>query len=340
MAGNARTTYSTLGSWTGTLVRALDAHGVDGAALARDAGIDPTALRDAAARVPREALTRLWQLAVAATGDPCFGLTAAGFAVPTSFHALGYAVLASATLHEALERIVRYRRLIGDVVRLELRPDGDCDRFVIDVSASPGAVPAEAVDAFAATIVRQARLLRADRDFSPAAVSLQRPEPENPAPFHRLFRAPIAFAQPSNWLAFRRADLQAPLPAANAELARQNEEAVVRYLARLDNPAVTSRVQQALLEMLPSGAPSKQAVARRLAMSARNLQRHLAGEGTSFKALLNQSRAELACHYIDQGGVAITEIAFVLGFADASAFSRAFKRWTGVSPSEYGSRRS
>lgn len=329
-----------LGSWTGTLVRALDAQGLDGAALARAAGIDPATLRDVEARVPREALTRLWRRAVEATGDPCFGLTAARYAAPTSFHALGYAVMASTTLHEALERIIRYRRLIGDVVRLDLQPAGDCDRFVIDVSASPGAVPVEAVDAFAATLVRQARLLRTDRDFNPTAVSLQRPEPADVAPFHRLFRAPIAFSQPLNWLEFRRTDLEARLPAANAELARQNDQAVLRYLARLDTAAVSSRVQHALLEMLPSGAPTKQSVARRLAMSPRNLQRHLADEGTSFKTLLNESRATLACHYIAQGGITVTEIAFVLGFADVSAFSRAFKRWTGLSPRDYAAGKS
>ncbi len=339
MARAARNSHSTIGSWAGTLVRALDAQGLDGGALAYDAGIDRAALQDSDARVPRAALTRLWQLAVATTGDPCFGLTAARFAAPTSFHALGYAVLASTTLQEALERIIRYRRLIGDIVRLDLRAAGDCDRFVVDVSAAPGAVPFEAVDAFTATIVRQARLLRGDRDFNPTAVSLQRPEPENAAPFHRLFRAPIAFSQPMNWLEFRRRDLQARLPAANAELARQNDEAVVRYLARLDGAVVTTRVQQALLEMLPSGAPTKPAVARRLAMSPRNLQRHLAGEGTSFKTLLNESRAVLARHYLDQGRVPVTEIAFVLGFADVSAFSRAFKRWTGLSPSEYAAGR-
>ncbi len=84
-------------------MRALDAHGLEGAALARAAGIDPTVLQDVDARVPRAALTRLWRLAVEASRDPCFGLTAVHFAGPTSFHALGYAVLASETLREALE---------------------------------------------------------------------------------------------------------------------------------------------------------------------------------------------------------------------------------------------
>ncbi len=332
-------THSTIGSWAGTIIRALDARGLHGDELARAAGIKPESLQDVDARVPRDALTRFWHLAVQTTGEPCFGLTVIRYAAPTSFHALGYAVLASETLKEALERIVRYRRLIGDIVTLSLEERDDRYRFTIDVSSSPGAVPFEAVDAFAATIVRQARLLRGDRALAPLAVSLQRPEPAISAPFQRAFRAPVSFSQPLNFLEFRRADLELRLPAANAELARRNDEVVVRYLARLEEAGLSTRVQQAVLDTLPNGAPTKQMVARRLGMSPRNLQRHLATEGTSFKELLNDARMSLARTYIEAGRMPMTEIAFVLGFADISAFSRAFKRWTGRSPREYATKR-
>ncbi|MBI3783502.1 MAG: AraC family transcriptional regulator [Deltaproteobacteria bacterium] len=329
---------STIASWSATILRALEAQGLDAQAIAKQAGIDPASLQEPDARVQRMALTRLWELAVEATGDPCFGLTVARFPMQTTFHALGYAVLASATLKEAIERIIRYRRLIGDVVQLSLEEGGERCRFVIDVSSRPGAVPFEAVDAFAAVTVRQARLLHGSRDLNPLAVSLQRPEPPNSAPFERLFRAPVAFAQPTNFLEYARADLERRLPAANAELARQNDEVVVRYLARVKQVGLSSRVEQALIETLPNGEPSKQAIARKLAMSPRNLQRHLAGEGTSFKEILNQARASLARSYIQEGRLPVTEVAFVLGFADTSAFSRAFKRWTGKSPREFRTR--
>lgn len=113
----------------------------------------------------------------------------------------------------------------------------------------------------------------------------------------------------------------------------------VRYLARRDGSRLSSRVQHALLDALPDGAPSKPAIARALGMSARNLQRHLAEEGTSFKALLNEARVSLAGHYVEEGRLSVTAVAFVLGFADTSTFSRAFKRWTGLSPRDYAARR-
>jgi AraC-like DNA-binding protein len=148
----------------------------------------------------------------------------------------------------------------------------------------------------------------------------------------------VHFEQPINALEFARADLEDRLPSGNAELARGNDEVLMRYLARLEQSRVSSRVQQALLEALPDGAPSKTAIARGLGMSARNLQRHLADEGTSFKVLLTEARVSLARTYVEQRRLSVTEIAFVLGFADTSTFSRAFKRWTGQSPRGYASR--
>jgi AraC-like DNA-binding protein len=334
MGTSTASSYSTIGSWSAAILRALEARGVDAQRLARQAGIDPAALQAPDARVPRPALTRLWQLAVDATRDPCFGLSVPRFTTQTSFHALGYAMLASATLKEAFERIIRYRRLIGDVVQLALDQRGERYRFTIDVSAPPG-VPYEAVDAFAAVVIRQARLVYGDRRFNPLGVMLQRPAPPDASAFHRLFRVEVAFAQPLNALEFARVDLEKRLPAANAELARQNERIIVHYLARLQKACLASRVEEELLNAFPDGAPSKQAIARKLAMSPRNLQRRLAGEGTSFKELMNKARVALARTYVEERRLSVTEIAFILGFADTSTFSRAFKRWTGESPRDF-----
>jgi AraC-like DNA-binding protein len=336
MTTRLHATPSTLATWSATILRALEARGVDTATLAARAGIDPAALGPDA-RVPRPALNRLWELAVEATGDPAFGLEAARYTAQTTFHALGYAVFASVTLKDAFERVIRYRRIIGDVLELRLVDAGDRYRFQIDVSALAG-IPFQAVDAIAAVAARQARLLHAPRPCNPLAVTFARPAPADTAPYRRVFRAPLQFAAATNALEYARADLEDRLPAGNAELARGNDEVLVRYLARLQGSRVSNRVQQALLDALPDGAPSKAAIARALGMSARNLQRHLADEGTSFKTLLNEARVSLARTYVDEGRLSVTEIAFVLGFADTSTFSRAFKRWTGKSPRDYAAR--
>ncbi len=331
-------TSTTLASWSATIVRALDARGLDGAAIAARAGIDAGTLADANGRVPRAALTRLWKLAVEETGEPAFALEAARHTMQTTFHALGYAVLASATLREAIERILRHRRVIGEIFRLAIEDRADRCRVVLDVSAGRGAVPPEAVDASIAVMVRQARLLHGGRDVRPLRVGLQRAQPADPAPYERTLRCPVEFGAAVNFLEFSREDFDRRVPAANAELARQNDEVVVRYLARLDQQGVLAKTREALLDSLPSGAPTKAAIARRLGTSPRSLQRLLAGEGTSFKDLLAEARLALAKSYLEEGRLPVTEIAFVLGFADTSAFSRAFRRWTGVAPSDWARR--
>ncbi len=330
-------TTSTLATWTATILRALEARGLDAGDIAARAGIDRAALGPES-RVPRDVLNRLWNLAVEETGDPAFGLEVSRHPAQTTFHALGYAVFASLTLKEAFERIIRYRRLIGDVLELRLVDAGDRYRFEIDVSANP-AVPFQAVDAIAATMARQARMLHGRRDCNPLAVTFVHSLPSDASGYRRVFRVPVAFDQPRNALEYARADVEDRLPAGNAELARSNDEVLVRYLAQREKAQVSNRVQQALLDALPDGPPSKTAIATALGVSARNLQRHLAEEGTSFKALLEDARIGLARDYVEAGRLSVTEIAFVLGFADTSTFSRAFKRWTGASPREYASQR-
>ena len=329
---------STIASWSATIVRALDARGLGGAAIAARAGIDASSLADPEARVSRDALTRLWRLAVEESGEPAFGIVAARHTLQTTFHALGYAVLASATLREAIERIIRYRRLIGDIIQMRLDDAGDRARFVVDVSAGGGIVPWEALDAIVAVMVRQAAMLVGNRAFSPLAVSLERPAPDDATPWQQAVHAPVSFGQPHTFIEYSSADLDRRLPAANAELARQNDEVVVRYLARHGGGGVLVKTREALLESLPSGAPTKPEIARRLGMSTRSLARMLAAEGTSFTDLLAEARLTLAKNYLDEGRLPVTEIAFILGFADTSAFSRAFKRWTNVAPSEYARR--
>lgn len=323
---------STLAPWSATILRALEARGIDTAPIAERAGIDPGALGPES-RVPRAALNRLWQLAVEATGDPAIGLEVSRHSAQTTFHALGYAVQASVTLKEAMERVIRYRRLIGDVLDLRLVDAGDRYRFQIDVSAEPG-IPFQAVDAIAATMARQARRLHAPRPCEPLAVTFAHPSPPSDEAYRRTFHAPVTFDAETNALEYARADVEDRLPAGNAELARGNDEVLVRYLARFDT-ALSSKVRRALVEALPDGAPSKETVARALGMSARNLQRHLAEEGTSFKEVLNEARVSLARSYVSDRRLSVTEIAFILGFADTSTFSRAFKRWTGLSPRDF-----
>ena len=112
------------------------------------------------------------------------------------------------------------------------------------------------------------------------------------------------------------------------------EQQIVEYLARQDRQDIIGRSQSVIFELLPSGRVSIEQVAARLNTSVRTLRRKLRDKGTNFKSLLNETRRELGERYIRDGNLTLTEVAFLLGFSDSSSFSRAFRSWTGRTPSE------
>ncbi|MEK1907865.1 MAG: AraC family transcriptional regulator [Pseudomonas sp.] len=325
---------TTLASWTRALRRQLDGLGLDSAALCREAGLDPAQLDDPNARYPLSATTRLWQLAVAASGDPALGLNTSRHVAPTTFHALGLALVASGSLREVFERIVRYHQVVSDALELELRHVGDTCEFHLRLP--PGNLPPapEAIDAFAAIYVRTCRN-RLGRDYAPLAVHLRRPTPANPQPWQEVFRAPLHFGAAEDVLVFALADLEQPLEDGNPELAAHNETVLQKRLEALQPDTWSRRLRRALEQRLPNGEPSAEALASGLHLSLRSLQRHLSDEGSSYEQVLADTRHALALQHLRAQNCSISEIAYLLGFADSSSFSRAFKRWNGQSPSQY-----
>ncbi|WP_394559923.1 AraC family transcriptional regulator [Aquipseudomonas alcaligenes] len=328
------TEASTLASWTRALRRQLDSLGLDSAALCREAGLDPALMDDPNARYPLPATTRLWQLAVTASGDPTLGLHTSRHVAPTTFHAMGLAVMASGSLREVFERIVRYHQVVSDALELELREVGEVCELHLRLPPDGPAPAPEAIDAFAAIYVRTCRN-RLGRDYAPLSVHLRRAAPSDPQPWLEVFRAPVHFCAAEDMLCFASADLDRPLADGNPELAAHNEAVLQKRLEALQPDTVARRLRRALEQYLPNGEPSAEALAHGLHLSLRSLQRHLSDEGSSYEQVLADTRRGLAQNHLRQDDCSISEVAYLLGFSDSSSFSRAFKRWTGQSPSQY-----
>ena len=331
---NERLAPSVLSSWTRTIIDALAVRGVDPQAVLVRAGFSRQSFADPNARYPVHADARLWSEASLAAGDPAFGLEASRHIRPTTFHALGYAVLASATLGDALHRLVRYSHIVSDGVALQLRdaPRGPKLCWVPQPCAQlPSAA---AMDAVMSLIVRTCRTMT-DRSFALLLVEQCRSRPERVAPYEKFFRCPIEFEAAQYALSFDSEDLERPLPAANPELARHNDEAVQRYLAGMSEGTVVDRLRAWLASHLCEGEVTPQEAAAALGLSQRSLQRRLSERGTSYVAVLNDLRSELACSYLREARYSVSEVAFMLGFEGAGAFTRAFRRWTGETPSHH-----
>lgn len=333
----AKRSPTALSTWGLAIASALESRGCSSRELFERAGLDPDALGDPAARYPVKATTRLWRIAIEATGDPCFGIEVARHARFTHFHGLGFSLAASGSLLEAYERIVRFFRLVTDAVNMQIEDHGEYYSVVADLADSAEQPADEAVDAFAALSVRLCRTLK-DRTFNPIALELRRSPPADPAPFLRYFRVMPAFNAPRDALSFDRESFEARLPTGNAELAHANDAVIAAQLARLEQNGISSRLRKLLLDQLPLGEPSQKEVARRLGLSRRSLQRRLSEEQTSYSDVLESMRYELARGYMADPRYSITEIAYLLGFGTATSFSRAFMRWAGEAPRDYRAR--
>jgi len=321
-----------LSSWGRAIARALEARGCEAASLLKRAGLDIAALDDPEGRYSLKATSELWRLAVKETGDPSFGLFVARHTSPTTFHALGFSLAASSTLREAFERIARYYRLVSEGATVRFAEDGDAYR--ISVKPAGPYVAVEAMDAMLALAVRLCRSL-SDRTFAPLRVLVHRPAPADRSPFERCFRAPIEFDAPVHALVVDKAVCDRKLQGANAELARTNDLIAAQALGRLDQSRVADRVRVILINRLPGGAPSLGQMARELATSARELQRRLAKESTTYAELVDDTRRDLAEGYLREGRHAMSDIAYLLGFSGSASFTRAFRRWRGLPPSAY-----
>jgi AraC-like DNA-binding protein len=324
---------TTLASWAAAIAAALRVRGCDAPALFAAAGLDYAATKTPGARFPVRDMTRLWQLAIDATGDPAFGLEVPRHVRPATMHVLGLSLRASPTLGDALLRMARYSRLVTDGADIQLEHEGE--RISIVYRAPQHDVPMAdaAYEAFMATAVRLARTM-AGNDAAPLACEFHHRAPADVAIYERSYGCPVRFARPRNRLVFARHLLQRPLPGADAQRAQRLDADAAAYLARFDATPVSQKVREWLIRQLPAGEPKREAVAAALKLTPRTLLRRLADENAHYKALLNDTRRELAFAYLRQNRSG-AEITYLLGFTDPANFSRAFRRWTGRTPRQW-----
>jgi AraC-like DNA-binding protein len=322
---------TTLGTWVKAICRGLEAAGCDSAAALNEAGFDLKSLDGPTARCPLTHTERLWRIAVTATGDPAFGIKVASHIKQTTFHALGYGLSASSTLKEAFERVQRYCHVASDAIEYEFWRKGSEYHFIIEPADK---VADESVDALVAAYLRMCRSLMG-HDYSPLRIEFRRQRPAKIEDFQRLLRAPLLFGAAHTRLVFDRDAIERPLDGGNPELARQHDAIALQYLSQIERDNIQWRVREVLTQRLGKGEPSQEDVAELLNMSARTLQRKLGDCGITYKEILDQTRRVLALAYLSAPRHTVSDVTYLLGFSAGSSFTRAFRRWTGQSPSHW-----
>lgn len=315
------------------LRRMLESRRIDADAILRAARIDPSLTDKPRARYPTERVAEAMMLAYEASGDPEFGLDAVNYYRPTDFHGLAVVFLASADLGTALGRIARYHAVLNTAVKMRYIPSKD--RLELRCEQQPAASMRRRVVEDIRTAVMLDLCRKAVSDpLDPLEVHYTSPRPASSEAQEKMFRCRVTWGAEHWAIVFRGEDAARPFLASNREIAQSSDHVLESVLQSLRQDDLVSRVKRAMVEELPSGTPSESRIAKAVSLSGRSLQRRLAEQRTSFQDLLASVRRELAERYVRDLALPVTEISYMLGFSDLSAFSRAFKRWTGRSPAE------
>jgi AraC-like DNA-binding protein len=305
--------------------------GVSREALLREAKIDEQQLTDPDGRIALTAVARLFRAAETQIPDPSFGLRVGAETSVREWGLVGYAMAYSATLGSALNRLAHYSRVMSDALVVRLDAERDATWVRLDVQPALRAFR-PAVD------MRLAALLAASREITAAPITplltqLSYRHPGDVKEHERFFGSPLEFGALASAFLLRTEDLVRPVALADKTLVGYLETLADQVLATVGaEQTLGERVRRALWAELSDKPPTIDAVARTLGMSARTLQRQLSQQGTTFATLLADLRREMAPALLRDGRHGVSEVAFLLGYEDPSAFRRAFKRWFGRSP--------
>ena len=243
-----------------------------------------------------------------------------------------FACLCSPDLNTALQRLAQYKRLVGPLMMdVDITPQ----RTLVTLSCygNTEPIPRSLSTSELVFFTQLARLATRQRIVPMNAFT---PElPSDGVPYDAFFGCPLKQSDAIQ-IAFTAQDAARPFLTENSAMWEAFEPGLQKRLASLDDQAnMTDRVKGVLLEMLPAGVSSIDAVAQRLAVSKRSLQRHLGDESVSFQDVLSQVRQALAQHYLINSTISPGEISWLLGFQESNSFIRAFRSWTGTTPGAY-----
>ena len=308
-------------------------YGLDRHELAAAAGFKDE-LQDPDTRVSVTKIWNLWRILIDRTSDPILGLHLGMDIEMRRYGLVGYAMLNSRTVLDAVRRLTRYSRIISEALEVSLSEDAER----VDIGVAPNArldALVHPVDARLTALVAAVRSL-ANAEIAPIEVRFPYRRPHRVSDHRRYFRCELRFDCSGSGLTFRRADLDRAVASADEALAGYLDryaETVLASLAKHGSHA--ERVRRALWSQLADGPPTLRQAAATLGVSARTLQRKLSLEGTSFAEVLDEFRRAMAVSLLRDRSLAVYEVAFLLGYGDPSAFYRAFRRWEGVPPHEF-----
>ena len=305
--------------------------GLDPDALLHDAGLDSRDLSDPDRQLPVDSVAGLLEEAARLSGCEHFGLLMAESRSLASIGPVSLLLRHQPRVGDVVESIVRYQRLYGNALHLELGRIDDATVLRVEVSGS--APTFQAVQLLLGYFCRCVAAV-IERPWHPESVHFTHPAPADTRAYRRIFACPVDFGAAFNGFVCANEALVEPNPASDEEMVGHAER-LMRLLAPAPGERTTSeRVRQSLRLLLPDQHGTIDRVAGHLALTPRSLQRLLDREGTSFGALLNEVRRELAQRLLSTRHE-IASVASMSGFERPSSFTRWFSGEFGMAPSAW-----
>jgi len=310
-------------------------HGGDLDRVFGHAGIDPEQLLHPTLSLALPNYCQVLEEAARQTGCDNFGLRYGQQFKPQALGLLGYVGLCSATLEDALINFSAAFPFHQHSTLIQLVDLGECYRF--DYQVRHGAIlerrqDAELTMGMAVNLVRHVL----GPDWAPREVGFEHCRPQGWHEHRDVFCAPVRFDQPGNSVLIPKADLRGhSMPGHDPILLMLVKDAIRQLGETEQSPDLLEQAQQSIRSVLHLGEPSLEGVSQRLQLAEWALQRKLRDVGLTFSQLVEQTRQELAMSHLRQSSISISELAPLLGYSETSAFSRAFKRWCGMSPRQW-----
>ena len=325
--------YSVSIEYAPQLLAMLERYGVPQSELLPE-GVDAARLKDPGARLPLQEFMDVVRRAMTLTKAPWLGWDFGATMTLSSHGFLGYAAMSSETLRDAVELAVKFFRTRTTIVDMQLRVEGDTAIIQLDELVALNDLQPFVVESLFSSFHFMGLKLLGEVPMD-GELRFAFPEPPYYERMKQLIPVPILFDCASNQMRFPATRLDQRLRFADPRLAKMAEAQCEQEMAVIKSPPkLLNQVRRIILAQ--SGRfPSVDEAATDLHMSSRTLKRKLQQLGTSYQKILDDLRKGLAVEYLTQTDITVDDIAVQLGYSDASNFARAFRRWTGRSPSDY-----
>ncbi len=315
------------------LIQRFEKYDIDTQQLAARLNIARSLLEENDSRLPISVYTQLWAYAIEISQDPMLGLTLAQEEDPSSYGLVAHVVFNSPTFKVGLENYIRLFSIVNEAIDLQFE-QGEESSSIRFIHKFPEFYCASDMERTLAISVGRTNKALGKR-VPVHRVSFQHAAPEHAEAYRDFFQCEVLFDQPYGEILFNSSILSVKPKGGNPHLGAATLDYANRILARLFKRRISQRVRRILEQNLGDPNMDAEKTAQILNMSRQTLYRKLKNDGSSYSGLVDKVKKEKAIELMKSARMSLSVIAFELGFSELSAFTRAFKRWTGQTPAEY-----